>query len=131
MMWFSWTVIGMCQVITNRYMSHKWEWSQFMHNLLGGISAFLTIFAFGIVYRSKEFVLAWRQMYHTRYGVFALGLSFILFAMGLFAWLKRRFVKPWSTRTMLNIKKAHMYFCLLYTSPSPRDKTQSRMPSSA
>ena len=24
-----------------------------------------------------------------------------------------------------------LYFCLLYTSPSPRDKRQSRMPSSA
>ena len=24
-----------------------------------------------------------------------------------------------------------MYFCLLYTSPSPRDRTRSRMPSSA
>ena len=27
--------------------------------------------------------------------------------------------------------KAPTYFCLLYTSPSPRDKRQSRMPSSA
>ena len=25
----------------------------------------------------------------------------------------------------------HMIFCLLYTSPSPRDRTRSRMPSSA
>ena len=33
-----------------------------------------------------------------------------------------------------SIKKscnAHYYICLLYTSPSPRDKRQSRMPSSA
>ena len=27
--------------------------------------------------------------------------------------------------------EAHGYTCLLYTSPSPRDKRQSRMPSSA
>ena len=27
--------------------------------------------------------------------------------------------------------KAHIATCLLYTSPSPRDKRQSRMPSSA
>ena len=26
---------------------------------------------------------------------------------------------------------AHLYVCLLYTSPSPRDATLSRMPSSA
>ena len=28
-------------------------------------------------------------------------------------------------------KKARKYLCLLYTSPSPRDRTRSRMPSSA
>ena len=30
-----------------------------------------------------------------------------------------------------NSKKLQLYVCLLYTSPSPRDKRQSRMPSSA
>ena len=30
-----------------------------------------------------------------------------------------------------DIVKACIYFCLLYTSPSPRDATLSRMPSSA
>ena len=29
------------------------------------------------------------------------------------------------------LKKAWFTFCLLYTSPSPRDRTRSRMPSSA
>ena len=36
---------------------------------------------------------------------------------------------------VLNIKdpqeSSHTHYCLLYTSPSPRDKRQSRMPSSA
>ena len=32
---------------------------------------------------------------------------------------------------MMNIQWKSNYFCLLYTSPSPRDKRQSRMPSSA
>ena len=32
----------------------------------------------------------------------------------------------------LNVKSGEMVcFCLLYTSPSPRDRTRSRMPSSA
>ena len=31
----------------------------------------------------------------------------------------------------LNIKAPEPWACLLYTSPSPRDKRQSRMPSSA
>ena len=29
------------------------------------------------------------------------------------------------------LNSALVYFCLLYTSPSPRDRTRSRMPSSA
>ena len=41
------------------------------------------------------------------------------------------------TYTQLEVKKIENkypplgYFCLLYTSPSPRDRTRSRMPSSA
>ena len=33
--------------------------------------------------------------------------------------------------TLENAHKANVNICLLYTSPSPRDKRQSRMPSSA
>ena len=33
----------------------------------------------------------------------------------------------WGTEGMVG----HPYICLLYTSPSPRDRTRSRMPSSA
>ena len=32
---------------------------------------------------------------------------------------------------LLNVEDATSDFCLLYTSPSPRDRTRSRMPSSA
>ena len=32
---------------------------------------------------------------------------------------------------MLNLYREHTQDCLLYTSPSPRDRTRSRMPSSA
>ena len=34
-------------------------------------------------------------------------------------------------RTQTEIATADSYTCLLYTSPSPRDRTRSRMPSSA
>ena len=35
------------------------------------------------------------------------------------------------TRTYTTISRARIYTCLLYTSPSPRDVEESRMPSSA
>ena len=36
----------------------------------------------------------------------------------------------WRTKSP-HIKQGRVYYCLLYTSPSPRDRTRSRMPSSA
>ena len=40
--------------------------------------------------------------------------------------------KFWDGKIRLfNIKNGQIYVCLLYTSPSPRDRTRSRMPSSA
>ena len=35
----------------------------------------------------------------------------------------------WKTPEHINVKP--VYTCLIYTSPSPRDRTRSRMPSSA
>ena len=40
-------------------------------------------------------------------------------------------VDPTSGITIQGGKRKQLYHCLLYTSPSPRDKRQSRMPSSA
>ena len=37
----------------------------------------------------------------------------------------------WSPRDPKAFENATATFCLLYTSPSPRDRTRSRMPSSA
>ena len=36
-----------------------------------------------------------------------------------------------SREQTIQVVRAFSYFCLLYTSPSPRDRTRSRMPSSA
>ena len=40
-------------------------------------------------------------------------------------------VVPQSLFNMRNLARRHLNICLLYTSPSPRDRTRSRMPSSA
>ena len=62
--------------------------------------------------------------------------------LGFSQWLKRLFTSL-SQRDMINyllhyiyaeradLRSANLSYCLLYTSPSPRDRTRSRMPSSA
>ena len=43
-----------------------------------------------------------------------------------------RYILPqFEERTPYGFKRQDPYACLLYTSPSPRDRTRSRMPSSA
>ena len=42
-----------------------------------------------------------------------------------------KFIRLWFTDILGNLKGFAINICLLYTSPSPRDKRQSRMPSSA
>ena len=59
-------------------------------------------------------------------GPFPDNMGEIIVAMGCFWGAERKFWEApgvWST--------AVGYICLLYTSPSPRDRTRSRMPSSA
>ena len=61
-------------------------------------------------------------------------ISFL--ALGLIAYLKKVWINVKVENTMksvdADIEKIHeLWDCLLYTSPSPRDRTRSRMPSSA
>jgi len=45
---------------------------------------------------------------------------------------KARYFVPWMTQlSKADFEKIALETCLLYTSPSPRDRTRSRMPSSA
>ena len=57
-----------------------------------------------------------------------LGILFALIAYGM--------ALQWGVMNIINIAQGDLvilggYICLLYTSPSPRDRTRSRMPSSA
>ena len=42
-----------------------------------------------------------------------------------------KLIKKGNQDALDKLVRANLRFCLLYTSPSPRDKRQSRMPSSA
>ena len=53
-----------------------------------------------------------------------LALSAVLFTIGLIGVLIRR-------NAIVIFMCVELMLCLLYTSPSPRDRTRSRMPSSA
>ena len=65
----------------------------------------------------------------------ALGLCYELEVrdLGVEALLEQQPAPPdeYAIRLVRGVEEHHTEVCLLYTSPSPRDRTRSRMPSSA
>ena len=52
--------------------------------------------------------------------------------LGSVPWWQLRQTEQWQSRNLINGQHSKNHFiCLLYTSPSPRDRQKSRMPSSA
>lgn len=109
LMWLSWTVIAMAQIITARYNKHQWHWSQFIHNTLGAAAAFMTATAFFIILVSKNWTLSFREQPHSKFGVLYLCLTFLMIIAGVNAWLRRRTNHPWSTKSMLMWKRVHKF----------------------
>ena len=91
------------------------------------LSANLVFFTYGLLIGTY---LPYLPFIKDRFGVGEGLFSFGLFFAALGALLSLP-LAPWILK-MIGSRKAVLYSsCLLYTSPSPRDKRQSRMPSSA
>ena len=71
-------------------------------------------------------------MHEVAYGGAVLGLGFLLVLATMFMWWRDvvREAEYQGHHTPI-VQIGMRYGCLLYTSPSPRDRTRSRMPSSA
>ena len=61
----------------------------------------------------------------------AFGITIICLMAGQLSGLENASWRSWAALTYLGLGPTALAACLLYTSPSPRDKRQSRMPSSA
>ena len=67
-----------------------------------------------------------RKKFHWWYIPLGIVLVLVLTAGGLVLWMHS--MLPWPNMVAMT---SNFQICLLYTSPSPRDRTRSRMPSSA
>ena len=61
----------------------------------------------------------------------ALNIALVAITVSLLFCGWRLLLGPETTDRLLALDTLYLNTCLLYTSPSPRDKRQSRMPSSA
>jgi L-asparagine transporter-like permease len=95
LMWISWTVFGMAQIILNRYYKHMWMWNQFLHNALGLSAGVLTIVAFITIMISKNWNMSFHDIRHSSFGIISTALCLLLIIGGIFAWLKRSRGNEW------------------------------------
>ena len=68
-------------------------------------------------------------LYNQNHILVTIGISWFLIV--LIRTLKTTYLKKFDISEEDNLASRKVYTCLLYTSPSPRDRQRSRMPSSA
>jgi len=111
-MWFAWTILGLAQIWTGRYLVHLWKWRLFFHSVLGGLSGFLTLAAAIIILTWNP--LSWHFYWdhvHNVAGIVCAVLGLLLVLGGIFALTMRRLVNnDWKTRQMLMMTKGHKIF---------------------
>lgn len=100
----------MAQISVNRYGKHNWRWQQFTHNMMGAAAFVMTVTATLLIFASKDWILSYRELRHSMYGLFFSVLCVMMMFMGLLAWLKRRMNNSFNTSAMLTFKRIHMYF---------------------
>ena len=104
-----------------------------------GVTMFRTLYFLPYITATVAVAISWKWIFATRFGI----LNAFLGWMGIsdpIAWLSNPNFSLLSVAIVMIWKDAGFYMilflaglqtCLLYTSPSPRDRTRSRMPSSA
>ena len=100
-----------------------------IHILAGTIALFAAAFAICSEKGKKIHITAGRTYYLGMAGIFLTALPMSIITSNIFLFLIAffSFYLAFAGRRFAQNRKG----CLLYTSPSPRDKRQSRMPSSA
>ena len=67
LMWLSWTVLALVQVVTNRYMVDKYRWRQTVHTVSGIAIIVLTIFSFVVAFGQNT----WKVVFNYPHAIVA------------------------------------------------------------
>jgi predicted ferric reductase len=109
-MWLAWTLVGVAQIWTGRYLVHWWRWRQFFHSTLGGLMGVLTIAGTVLILKFLKFQYYFNHLHNVAGMVCAL-LGLLLVLGGIFALVLRRVVNnDWKTKQMLQMTMGHRIF---------------------
>ena len=109
-MWLAWTLVGVAQIWTGRYLVHLWRWRQFVHSALGSMMGVLTITGVALILKFLYFGFYFNYLHNVSGMVCAL-LGLLLVLGGVFALVQRRVVNnDWKTKQMLQMTLGHRIF---------------------
>lgn len=110
LMWFAWTIVALCQIVTNRYMKHYWRYRQLIHTLLGVLSGAVTLAGIIIVLKWLGWAFYFDH-WHNVAGMLFMVLCEFLVLGGVSALVMKRYANfDWRTKTMLQRTSVHKYF---------------------
>ena len=94
-MWIAWTVCGLLQVISARYMGTSYEWRVKLHNLSGWLTVALAVFGFMLAYINADFKLTFN--FHSIAGLVTIAQVPIVALVAMFASMARYGTYEWDT----------------------------------
>lgn len=117
MMWGSWTILGMVQIITNRYMKHHFKYRQLIHGISGFCMLLLTLLSYIIVFKMND----WHIVFNYAHAIVAnptVFVGIVVFIGGALAKMRRDKELPWQTDKILQMVKIHRgfgYFIIFFS----------------
>lgn len=110
LMWISWSLLGLIQLSSTRYLKHKYSWNKTLHAISGFLLTCTVVTSFTIVFKANEdlFII---NTFHTAFGNITVWCGVMVMLGGLTAELTRRYADmSWRTSIVLLISKFHGWF---------------------
>jgi len=112
MMCFSWTIISVAQIYTNRYLRHKWQWRQILHSVLGFLTMLITLAAALIAANVYGFIFD--HSLHEKLGIAMCVLAAVVGIGGMAtSFIKFKKSGDWDTKSRLQMSRVHGIFAYL------------------
>ena len=111
MQWSCWTIVGLLQIYTNRYLAHLWKWKSLLHNIAGFLASFMCIFSTYMATKENGFTL-----FSGRHGSIGLVLGILTLFLAISgilpAYLLRFKTNTWGKMKFIKSKLPHKYLGL-------------------
>ena len=112
-MWASWTIVGLLQIYTNRYMMHQWKWRGILHNIAGSIASFMVMFSSIMAMIEVPRFRIFKNP-HRFFGFSVFCLTVFLALGGIIsAYLLKFKTSNWGSMKSVKSKKGHQYLGLI------------------